>query len=96
MFYLFYFSHNQSIYIGPNVKVSMHLSEEYFKVIDTVKNGSYVVVQPIKLGTPKIEAILLEPYSDSKSTRTTVFIYSKVKLTPSIIVFPWHTNQNSR
>lgn len=74
----------------------MHLPEEYFKIINTVENGSYVVVQPIKLGTPKIEATLLEPYRDSKSTRTTVFIYSKVKLTPTVIVFPWHMNQNSR
>lgn len=74
----------------------MHLSEEYFKVINTVINGSYVVVEPIKIGSPKIEATLLEPNRGTKSAITTVFIYSMVKVSPRIIVFPWHANQNSR
>lgn len=74
----------------------MHLPEEYFKVINTVINGSYVTVQPIKLGTPKIEASLLEPYFDDKtSARTTLYIYSRVKVIPDVVVFPWNANQNS-
>lgn len=96
--YISYFllSHNQSIYIGPNVKIAMHLPEEYFKIINEVKNGSYVVVQPIALGTPKIEARLIEPYHDIRTiARTTVSIYSMVKVTPDVIVFPWHANQNT-
>lgn len=92
----FYSSHNQSINIGPNVKVMMNLPEEYFKVLNTVNNGSYIVVQPIKLGVPVIEASLIEPYHDSRSSaRTTVSIYSKVKVTPNDIIFPWHASQNS-
>jgi len=74
----------------------MHLSELYFKILNTVNNGSYVVVQPIKLGTPNIGATLVDPYHDTKSSvRTTVSIYSRVKLSPEKIVFPWHANQNS-
>lgn len=73
----------------------MYLPEEYFKVLNTVVNGSYVIVQPIKLGTPKVEASLLEPYYDPKtSARTTLSIYSRVKVIPDVIVFPWHANQN--
>lgn len=74
----------------------MDLPKEYFKVLDMANNGTYAIVQPIKLGTPKIEASLIEPYHDSKSSaQTTVTIYSKVKITPNVIVFPWHVNQNS-
>lgn len=96
--YLFlFFSHNQSINIGPNVKVIMDLPEEYFKVLSTVTNGSYVIVQPIKLGVPQIEASLVKPYQDSRSSATTsVSIYSKVKVKPDLIVFPWHANLNNR
>lgn len=90
------YSHNQSINIGSNVKIVMNLPEDYFKVINIVNNGSYVVVQPIKLGTPKIEASLMKPYHDSESSiRITVFIYSKVKVIPDVVVFPWHFNQNN-
>lgn len=91
----FSFSHNQSINIGPNVKIVMHIPEEYFKVLNTVNNGSYVIVQPIKLGTPNIKASLVEPYHDDTSAITTMSIYSKVKITPDEVVFPWHANQNS-
>jgi len=74
----------------------MNLPEEYFKVLSTVNNGSYVIVQPIKLGTPKIEASLVKPYQDSKSSaRTSVSIYSRVKVKPGLIVFPWHANLNN-
>lgn len=74
----------------------MYLPEEYFKVLNTVNNGSYAVVQPIKLGAPVIEASLVEPYHDSRSSaRTTVSIYSKVKVIPNEVIFPWHANQNS-
>lgn len=94
-FFIFIFSHNQSINIGPNVKIMMNLPKEYFNVLTTVNNGSYVVVQPIQLGTPKIEASLVNPYHDARSSvSTTVTIYSKVKVFPHIIVFPWHANQN--
>lgn len=90
-------NHNQSINIGPNVKVIMDLPEEYFKVLSTVTNGSYVIVQPIKLGVPQIEASLVKPYQDSRSSATTsVSIYSKVKVKPDLIVFPWHANLNNR
>lgn len=96
LFY-FFFSHNQSINIGPNVKVIMDFPKEYFKVLNTVTNGSYVIVQPIKKGTPKIEASLVEPYEDSRSSaRVSVSIYSRVKVKPDLIVFPWHANLNSR
>lgn len=92
----FYSSHNQSINIGPNVKIMMHLPEEYFKVLNTVNNGSYAVIQPIKLGTPVIEASLVEPYHGSRSSaRTAVSIYSKVKVIPNEVIFPWHASQNS-
>lgn len=93
MYYIF--SHNQSINIGYNVKIIMNLPEDYFKVLRTVNNGSYVLVQPIKLGTPEIEASLVKPYHDSRSARITVSIYSRVKVVPDIVVFPWHVNQNS-
>lgn len=74
----------------------MNLSDEYFKVLNTVNNGSFVVVRPIKVGSPKIEASLVEPYRDSRSSaRTTISIYSRVKVIPNEIVFPWHANQNS-
>lgn len=74
----------------------MNLPEEYFKVLNTVNNGTYALVRPIKLGTPKIEAILKEPYHDSRSSaRTIVSIYSKVNVTPKTIIFPWHANQNN-
>lgn len=90
------FSHNQSINIGPNIKVVMNLPVEYFIVSNMVDNGTYAIVQPIKLGITKIEASLIEPYQDSKSSaQTIVTIYSKVKVTPNLIVFPWHANQNS-
>lgn len=90
------FSHNQSINIGSNAKVVMNLPEDYFKVLSTVNNGSYVLVKPIKLGTPKIEASLVKPYHDSRSSnRITVSIYSRIKVVPDIVVFPWHANQNS-
>lgn len=96
LFINFSFSHNQSINIGPNIKVVMNLPMAYFKVLNMVNNGTYAIVQPIKLGTPKIEALLIEPYQDFKSsTQTIVTIYSKVKVTPNIIVFPWHANLNS-
>lgn len=73
----------------------MNLPEEYFNVISTVNNGSYFVVQPIQLGTPKITASLVKPYHDTRSSvSTTVTIYSKVKVTPNTVVFPWHANQN--
>lgn len=92
----FYFSHNQSITIGPNVKTAIYLPEDYFKVLNTVINGSYVVVQPIKLGSPEVKASLVEPYQDSRSSaRTTLSIYSRVKVTPNEIIFPWHADQNS-
>lgn len=94
--YFFFSSHNQSINIGPNVKVKMDLPEEYFKVLSTINNGSYVIVQPIKLGVPQIEASLVKPYQDSRSSTTTsVSIYSKVKVKPDLIVFPWHANLNN-
>lgn len=90
-------SHNQSINIGPNVKTIMNLPDEYFKVLETVNNGSYVVVQPIKLGSPQIEASLLRPYQDSRSSaRTSVSIYSRVKVNPDLIIFPWHANINNK
>lgn len=96
-FTLFFFRLNQSISIGPNVKVLMHLPDEYFKVINISKNGTYAIIQPIKLGTPKLEATIIEPYRDSKSSaRTTISIYSRVKVTPDYVIFPWHVNQNSR
>lgn len=91
----FFFSHNQSINIGPNVKILMRIPEEYFKVLNTVNNGSYAIVQPIKLGTPNVEASLVEPFRDSKTAITTMTIYSKVKVTPDGVVFPWHASQNS-
>lgn len=75
----------------------MHLPEEYFKVISTSKNGTYAIIQPIKLGSPKLEASIVEPYRDSRSSAiTTISIYSRVKVTPKDVVFPWHVNQNSR
>lgn len=89
-------NHNQSINIGPNVKVMLNLPEEYFKVLSTVNNGSYVIVQPIKLGVPQIEASLLKPYQDSRSAAiTSVSVYSKVEVKPDVIVFPWHANLNN-
>jgi len=73
----------------------MNIPVEYFKVLSTVNNGSYAIVQPIKLGTPNIEASLVEPYHDSTSTVTRMFIYSKVKVSPDEVVFPWHSSWNS-
>uniref|UniRef100_A0A2S2NUW2 Nuclear pore membrane glycoprotein n=2 Tax=Schizaphis graminum TaxID=13262 RepID=A0A2S2NUW2_SCHGA len=90
-------NHNQSINIGPNVKVIMNLPEEYFDILKTSNNGSYVIVKPIKLGSPQIEASLLKPYQDSRSSaRTSVSIYSRVKVKPDLIVFPWHANINNK
>jgi len=75
----------------------MNLPEEYFDVLETSNNGSYVIVQPIKLGSPQIEASLLKPYEDSRSSaRTSVSIYSRVKVKPDLIVFPWHANLNNK
>lgn len=74
----------------------LNLPEEYFKVLSTVNNGSYVIVQPIKLGVPQIEASLLKPYQDSRSAAiTSVSVYSKVEVKPDVIVFPWHANLNN-
>ncbi|VVC36046.1 Invasin/intimin cell-adhesion fragments,Bacterial Ig-like, group 2 [Cinara cedri] len=89
-------NHNQSINIGSNVKIVMNLPKEYFKILNMASNGTYAIVQPIKLGTPKIDATLIEPYHDFKSSaQTTVTIYSKVKVTPNVIIFPWHAKQNN-
>jgi len=75
----------------------MNLPDEYFKILETVNNGSYVVVQPIKLGSPQIEASLLRPYQDSRSSaRTSVSIYPRVKINPDLIIFPWHANINNK
>lgn len=75
----------------------MQLPEEYFQILSIASNGTYALVQPIKLGTPNIEALLVEPYGDSSSSaKTTISINSKVKVTPDEIIFPWQLNQNRR
>ncbi|XP_050442398.1 nuclear pore membrane glycoprotein 210-like [Adelges cooleyi] len=89
-------SNNQSIQIGPNVDIAVNLPDEYFKVLQTTRNGSFVVVQPIKLGIPKVKASLIEPYEDAATNVIiSVPIYSRVKVKPADVVFPWHLNLNS-
>ncbi|KAM4721755.1 LOW QUALITY PROTEIN: nuclear pore membrane glycoprotein 210 [Rhinophrynus dorsalis] len=89
---------SNKVYLSDNIRIEAKIPKEYFEVLESSLNGSYHRVKAIKSGQTVIDAALTFMVDEDGGVyvlpnpvrnQQEVDIYTPIKLTPSILTFPW-------